>query len=96
MICSLSELRNKEVISIRDGASLGFIDDAEIDTERASVRSFIIYGRPRFFGLLGRDDDVIVKCSEIEVIGEDTVLVKMAVRSKVTKSSGILSEKLLN
>lgn len=87
MICSLSDLRNKEVISIRDGARLGFIDDAELDTEKAAVRSFVIYGRPKFFGFLGREDDVVIKCSEIEVIGEDTVLVRMAVRSKVTKKS---------
>ncbi len=87
MICSLSDLRNKEVISIRDGSRLGFIDDAEFDTEKASIRSFVIYGRPKFFGFFGREDDVVIKCSEIEVIGEDTVLVRMAVRSKVTKKS---------
>ena len=37
--------------------------------------SVIVYGRPRLFGIMGRDDDLIIPWSDIEVIGEDTVLV---------------------
>ena len=69
MICSLSELRDKEVINIKTGAKLGYVDDIEINTDNATVIALIVYGRPRFFGLLGRDEDMIIRCKEIEVIG---------------------------
>ena len=77
MVCSLSDLRDKEIINIKTGKKLGYIDDVEINTETASVIAFVLYGRARFFGLFGRDDDLIIKCSEIEVIGEDAILVRL-------------------
>ena len=42
--------------------------DVEIDTVTARVLSLVIYGRLRFFGLLGREDDIIIKWQDIEVI----------------------------
>ena len=76
MVCSLAELRDKEVINIKTGAKLGYVDDVEINLESATVLALIVYGRPRFFGLLGRDEDIIIKCTEIEIVGEDTILIR--------------------
>lgn len=84
MKCTLSEMRNKEVINIKNGARLGYVDDVEFETETASVKTFIIYGRTRFFGFLGREDDLVITCDEIEVIGVDTILVS-ADDTKLTK-----------
>ena len=75
MKCTLSEMRNKEIINIKNGARLGYVDDIEFETETASVKSFIVYGRTRFFGFLGREDDLIITCDEIEVVGVDTILI---------------------
>jgi YlmC/YmxH family sporulation protein len=85
MICSFQELRHKEVINIKTGAKLGYIDDIEVNVETASVIALVVYGRPRLFGLLGRDDDIVIKCREIEVIGEDTILIKIEEPEKQTK-----------
>jgi len=82
--CRLSELRNKEVINIKNGARLGYVDDIELETETASVKSFIVYGRTRFFGFFGREDDLIITCDEIEVVGIDTILIS-ADNAKLTK-----------
>ena len=68
MVCGLSELKRKEVIDILSGEKLGFVDDIEINTESATVVALVIYGRPRVFGLFGRDDDIVVKCDEIAVL----------------------------
>ncbi|MCM1523243.1 MAG: YlmC/YmxH family sporulation protein [Ruminococcus sp.] len=76
MKCTFTELRSREVINTSTGGRIGFIDDLEIDTESGSVISMIICGRPRMMGLLGRDDDVVISCSDIVKIGTDTVLVK--------------------
>ncbi len=77
MLCTLAELRNKEIINIKNGARMGFVDDVEFDTADSAVKSFIIYGRARFFGLLGREDDIILTCEDIEIIGTDTVLISV-------------------
>ncbi len=77
MKCTLAELRNKEIINIRTGERLGYVDDIEFDTEDSSVKSFIVYGRARLFGLLGRDDDIIITCKDIEIIGVDTMLISV-------------------
>ncbi|HCR43689.1 MAG TPA: YlmC/YmxH family sporulation protein [Ruminococcaceae bacterium] len=75
MNCSIADMRHKEVINVKDGSRLGCVCDLEIDTETARVVAIIIYGRLRFFGLFGREDDVIIKWQDIKVIGDDTILV---------------------
>ncbi len=84
MKCTLSEMRNKEIINIKNGARLGYVDDVEFETETAAIKSFIVYGRTRFFGFLGREDDLIITCDEIEVVGVDTILIS-ADDTKLTK-----------
>ena len=75
MICRMDTLQQKDVISVQDGARLGTVGDAEIDTATAKLVSIIIYGRPRLFGLLGHEDDLVIHWCDIEVIGEDAILV---------------------
>lgn len=75
MSFTFSELRRKEVISIKNGEKLGFADDAELDSSDHSLKALIILGRAHFFGLLGRDDDIIIPADSIHTIGRDTVLV---------------------
>lgn len=95
MICSLSDLRNKEVINIRTGLKIGYVDDIEINTLDATVVALIVYGRPRFMGVLGKDDDIVIKCSNIELVGEDTILVNLQEDATFTKSRRFTVENLL-
>lgn len=73
--CRIAELRNKDVISIKDGTRLGYVCDVEVDTCSARVCAIVIYGKPKLLGLFGREDDCVIEWSEIEVIGPDTILV---------------------
>jgi YlmC/YmxH family sporulation protein len=68
-------MRHKEVISIKDGTRLGCVNDVEVDTTCGKVVAIVIYGRLRCFGLLGREDDIVIKWEDIQVIGDDTILV---------------------
>lgn len=72
----ITDLMEKDVISLEDGQSLGCVCDAEIDICEQKICAIVIFGRLRFFGLLGREDDIIIKWEDIELIGEDTILVK--------------------
>jgi YlmC/YmxH family sporulation protein len=75
MKCTLSELRSKEIINIRSGTKIGYADDIEFDTDSFTVKSLVVCGRYRLFGLLGKDDDMVIKCRDIEIIGTDTILI---------------------
>ena len=75
MVCKLEELRDKNVINIKSGANLGCVDDVVIDTSSAEVVSLVIYGRCRFFGIFGREDDVVISWKNISIIGDDAILV---------------------
>lgn len=58
---------------------LGRADDLEFDPATAQLQSLILLGRPRFFGLLGRDESLTIPWREIETIGTDAILVHTAV-----------------
>ena len=75
MIARITDMHDKEVINICDGMRLGYVDDLEVDTCTAQITALVICGRSRLFGLLGREPDVVVQWKDIEVIGDETVLV---------------------
>lgn len=73
---TLSELCKKEVIQIVTGVDLGRVDDLEFDKSSAQIQALILYGRPRLFGLLGREPDVRIPWADVAEVGTDVVLVK--------------------
>ena len=75
MICNISDLQYKEVIDIADGTRYGYIGDVEIDAQNGTIESVIISGKPRWFGLLGREPDTVFPWSSITRFGEDLILV---------------------
>ncbi len=91
MLCTIDDLRDKEVITVNDGVKLGYVYDAQFDTQNAYLTSIIVYGRPKFFGLLGRDDDHIISWKDITLIGDDTILVSYEPNMKKKRKSGLLS-----
>ena len=70
------ELCAKEVVQLSNGACLGKADDLELDPQTAQIQSLQLLGRPRFFGLLGRDATLPIPWEEIDKIGVDAVLVR--------------------
>ena len=75
MVCRIAELQYKEVIDISDGTRYGFVEDVELDPERGAVESIVVAGRPRLFGLLGREPGPVFPWSSVKRFGEDIILV---------------------
>ena len=69
------ELCTKEIVQLQNGACLGRADDLELEPETAHVRALLLLGRPRLFGLMGREETLRICWEEIERIGLDTILV---------------------
>lgn len=75
MLCRIDELKNKQVVCMKDGCVLGFVSDIEMDTESGALTSIVIFGRTKFLGLLGHEEDITIPWSDIKVIGNETILV---------------------
>lgn len=73
---STDKLKNKEVINIKDGRSLGFVYDIEVNLEAGTIEGIVIPAEKGFFRFFGsRDEDCIVKWERIRTIGDDVILV---------------------
>ena len=76
MLCRIDELKNKQVVNVKNGAVLGRIDDVELNTDTGTINSVVIFGKNHILGLFGKENDIIIPWTDIEVIGSETVLVK--------------------
>ena len=75
MINRFSELRNKEVIHVCEGARLGYTNDLSIELETGRIAAIIVPGPCKFWGLFGRECDYVIPWCCIRRIGEDIILV---------------------
>lgn len=73
----VSDLRSLEVINIEDGRRLGTIRDIDLDLQEGKVKAIVLPGNPRFLGLFGRRDDLVVSWQQIKKIGVDVILVDL-------------------
>lgn len=68
----LSELQNKDIVSIKDGKKIGNIVDISIDKE-GNIIALII--QKNKFTLFRGNSDEEIKWNQIKKIGEDVILV---------------------
>lgn len=82
MIYNVADFKNKQVVSTETGAVIGYVGELEIDTDTGSVANIVVFGKLRLYGILGREEDIMIPWSNIEVIGEETVLIKGPILAK--------------
>ena len=75
MSIRFTQLQCKEVICISDGRRLGFIADVQVELLEGRIRSIVVPGQGRVFGMLGRHDNYVIPWDCIRRIGPDIVLV---------------------
>lgn len=85
---TIRELCEKEVVQLEQGMCLGRADDLAFDPATARLQSLILLGRPRLFGLLGREENLTIPWQEIETIGTDAVLVHTQLPSAAPSKPG--------
>ena len=74
----LSELQNKNIVSITDGRNIGNIIDVKIDEETGEILSLIVETSKNFFTFSNKGLDTEIKWKNITKIGEDVILVNIA------------------
>ncbi len=75
MACNTAELREKDVISTKDGRKLGFITDFEIDVTCGRICAVIVSPCGGCFGFGFSKGEVRIPWEKIDCIGEDAILV---------------------
>ena len=69
------DMKQKEVVNIRDGCRLGFICDIEVDLTDGMIKNIIVPGQGKLFGILGREMEYVIDWCQICKIGADIILV---------------------
>lgn len=77
MVARIAELKDKQVVSIKDASVVGFVSDIEFDTETGMLSSVVISGKTKGIGFLSRGEDIIIPWDKIEVIGNDSILISL-------------------
>lgn len=77
-----TDLREKEVINVRDGTRIGFISDLEVNLEKGIIEAIVLPGPGKIFGLFGKNQDYIIKWKNIIRIGSDVILVDLNVNTE--------------
>lgn len=75
MSMKFTQLQCKEVICIKDGRRLGFVEDVLVEVPEGTVCALVVPGPCRYFGVVGRGDDFVIPWKCICHIGPDIVLV---------------------
>jgi len=75
------DLKQKEVINMSDGRRLGFVYDLEINMEDGRIEALILPGGGRLFGIIGKDNEIVIPWDRVKIVGEDTILVDIDERS---------------
>lgn len=78
---NLSEMKEKEVINIRDGSKIGFIYDFEVDLDKGKVVAAIVPGYGKVLGLFGKSKDLVIEWKNIVRIGADAILVDINIEN---------------
>ncbi len=73
-------IRDKEVINICDGKSLGFVCDIEINLREGRIEGIVLPGQKGFLNIFGREtEDFIIKWKDVRTVGDDVILVEIPV-----------------
>ncbi len=74
---TFSDLKAKEVVNTCDGSKLGCICDLEIDDCNGCIKSIIVPGESKLWGLLKSDEELVIPYCDINKIGDDVILVSI-------------------
>ena len=74
----ITDMSCKEVISLCDGARLGYVNDIEIDSVCGKVIAIVVPGR--FGWKFWKRQDYIIPWNCIQTIGDDIILVDYKLR----------------
>ena len=71
------DFKHKEVINIRDGKRLGFVQDVCANLEDGNITSIIVPGSNKVLSMFSNSNDIVIPWHNIKCIGDDVILVEI-------------------
>ena len=71
------DFKHKEVINIKDGKRLGYVQDVCADLETGTITSIIVPGSNKFVSFFSSSNDIIIPWQNVKCIGDDLILVEI-------------------
>lgn len=71
------DFKHKEVINIKDGKRLGYVQDVCADLESGTITSIIVPGNSKMFNVFYGSNEIVIPWQNIKCIGEDLILVEL-------------------
>lgn len=68
--------KQKEVINLKDGRRLGFVQDVEANFETGEITAIIVPSNNKIFSI-GQKTDLVIPWQNIRRIGDDIILVEI-------------------
>ena len=78
----LYDLKQKEVINIKDCARLGYVGDLEFDENTGCITALVVPGPGCICGFLGREKEYVIPFCDVCQIGSDIILVSFKEKEK--------------
>ena len=69
------DFRKKEVINIKDGTRLGYVQDVTADLKTGTITSIIVPGNSKGFGLFTGNEELSIPLEAIKCISDEIILV---------------------
>lgn len=71
------DFKHKEVINIKDGRRLGFVQDVEADLETGVITNIIVPGSSKILSIFSNNNDIVIPWQNIKCIGDDVILIEI-------------------
>ena len=71
------DFKRKEVINIKDGRRLGFVQDVCADLDSGTITSIIVPGNTKILSMFSGANEIVIDWKDIKCIGEDVILVEI-------------------
>ena len=71
------DFRKKEVINIKDGKRLGFVQDVTADLKTGVIKEIIVPGDSKLFGLFSNNQEIVIPWDAIKCISDEIILVEI-------------------
>lgn len=71
------DFKHKEVINIKDGKRLGFVQDVCTDLGTGNITSIIVPGSNKMLNIFSTGNEITIPWENVKCIGEDIILVEI-------------------
>lgn len=71
------DFKHKEVVNVKDGRRLGYVQDVCADLDTGMITSIIVPGSNKIINFFSSSNDVVIPWQNIKCIGDDLILVEI-------------------